>query len=428
VKKLSSLLLLCLLLPAVLIAADDYSFDVAAFAPKRLEINYRLDLRPGFSYLRAESRQYRLTLAGDNPRRYQTNTTYMAATYGNYKTGGNSTLFFDGLLTVNSFLGQTRDTQVLNEAWLRFDIDSRLHAGVGKKTWKWGKGYAWNPVNFGGRQKDLNDIDLALAGYSMLFAQYSRTLTGYISNTTLTVGLLPVADNLNDDFSEDNSLNLISQYYMLLGDTDLDLYMMAGTAGNHKIGVDFSKNLNSNHEVHAELAWARQQRSKRLAADGNALDNQQSQTSFVAGTRYLDHRDITYILEYLHNGSGLHQSEMQNFYTSADLALNAGNRTDMRRAAQNYTQYVNRQFAMRDYLYFKASKPELFGHLYMNGAFFSVVNLADKSHSNTVELNYTGFTDYIFTVRLTTNMGNRNSEYGQKLSSDRVELRCQYYF
>mgnify|MGYP000874281552 FL=1 len=100
----------------------------------------------------------------------------------------------------------------------------------------------------------------------------------------------------------------------------------------------------------------------------------------------------------------------------------------MRQAAQNYTQYINRQFAMRDYLYFKASKPELFGHLYMNGAFFSVVNLADKSHSNTVEISYTGLTNYIFTLRLTTNLGNHNSEYGQKLSSDRIEMRCQYYF
>jgi hypothetical protein len=27
--------------------SDDYSFDVAAFKPKRLETNYKLDLRPG---------------------------------------------------------------------------------------------------------------------------------------------------------------------------------------------------------------------------------------------------------------------------------------------------------------------------------------------------------------------------------------------
>ncbi|OGK06111.1 MAG: hypothetical protein A2W80_05725 [Candidatus Riflebacteria bacterium GWC2_50_8] len=422
------LLTFCLLLSAAGASADDYSFDVEAFAPKRLEINYRLDLRPGFSFLEKDSRQYRLTLAADNPRRHQNNSSILAATYGSYKAGDNSTLIFDGLLTVSRFFDQTRDTQVLNEAWLRFDINTSLQAGIGKKTFKWGKGYAWNPVNFGGRQKDLNDIDQAIAGYSMLFTQFTRNLSGYLSNTTLTLALLPVTEGLNDDFTENDSLNFISQYYMLLGDTDVDLYLMAGTAGNHKVGADFSKNMSSNHEIHAELAYQSEQSSYGIAANGRIITEENGRSNFLAGTRYLDHRDITYILEYLHNGAGLHQSDMQNYFDATDLALSTANKAVMRQAAQNYTQYLNRQFAMRDYLYFKASKPELFGHLYMNGAFFSIVNLADKSHSNTVEVSYTGLTDYIFTLRLTTNLGNHNSEYGQKLSSDRIEMRCQYFF
>ena len=165
-----------------------------------------------------------------------------------------------------------------------------------------------------------------------------------------------------------------------------------------------------------------------MNCNGSITAEERGCACFLAGTRYLDRRDITYILEYLHNSAGLNQSDMQNYFDATDLALASSNKAIMRQAAQSYTQYINRQFAMRDYLYFKASKPELFKYLYMNGAFFSVVNLADKSHSNTVEVSYTGLTDYIFTLRFTTNMGNRNSEYGQKLSSDRVELRCQYFF
>ncbi|NCB40178.1 MAG: hypothetical protein EOM80_15565, partial [Erysipelotrichia bacterium] len=263
------LLTLWLILSAAGASADDYSFDVETFAPKRLEINYRLDLRPGSTFLEKDSRQYRLTLAAENPRRHQSNSSILAATSGSYKAGDNSTLLFDGLLTVNRFFDQTRDTQLLNEAWLRFDINTSLQAGIGKKTFKWGKGYAWNPVNFGGRQKDLNDIDLALAGYSMLFTQFTRNLSGYLSNTTLTMALLPVTENLNDDFTENDSLNFISQYYMLLGDTDIDFYLMAGNAGNHKVGADFSKNLGSNHEIHAELAYQREQRSYGIAANGS---------------------------------------------------------------------------------------------------------------------------------------------------------------
>jgi hypothetical protein len=427
-KNLKTLLLLCLIIWPAICPADDYAFDVAAFAPKKLEINYRLDLRPGFSFLAADSKLYRLTLATDGKRRYQTNSSVLAGAYGSYKVGGNSTFLFDGLLTMNQFLGQTRDTQVMNEAWMRFDIDTRMQFGIGKRTFKWGKGYAWNPVNFAGRQKDLNDIDQALAGYSLLFSQYSRTMQGYLSNMTLTMALLPVAENLNDDFTDSESLNFVSQLYMLLGDTDLDLYLMAGTAGNHKLGADFSQNLSSNLEVHAELAYEFERHGFRIAPGGGIISECSEEINLLLGTRYLDRRDITYILEYLHNGGGLRQTEMQNYLNAADMAMAVANKPAMRQIAQNYSQYINRQFGMRDYLYFKASKPELLGNLYLNGSIFSVVNLNDSSHSESIELNYTGMTDYIFTLRLTGNMGNNNSEYGQKLSSERIEMRCQYFF
>lgn len=427
-KSFRNLLLLCLTMLSAACQADDYSFDVAAFAPKKLEINYRLDLRPGFSFLAADSKLYRLTLATDGRRRYQTNSSVLADTHGSYKVGGNSTFLFDGLLTINQFLGQTRDTQVMNEAWMRFDINTRLQAGVGKRTFKWGKGYAWNPVNFAGRQKDLNDIDQALAGYTLIFSQYSRSMKGYLSNMTLTMALLPVADDLNDDFTDSESLNFVSQLYMLLGDTDLDLYLMAGTAGNHKLGADFSQNLSSNLEIHAELAYEFERPGFRIVPGGGIISECSEETSLLLGTRYLDRRDITYILEYLHNGGGLHQSEMQNYLDAADMAMAIASKPAMRQAAQNFSQYINRQFGMRDYLYLKASKPELFGNLYLNGSVFSVVNMGDSSHSESIELNYTGMTDYIFTLRLTGNMGNTNSEYGQKLSSERIEMRCQYFF
>lgn len=421
------ILLLCTAFLPTVVVADDYDFDVSAFAAKRLEMNYRLDFRPAFSWLEPESRLYQLTLAGE-ARRSQGLYTILAGTNGSYKTGDNSTLLFDGLLTVNRVLGQTRDSQVLNEMYLRFDMDVKLQAGIGKKTFKWGKGYAWNPVNFFGRQKDLNDIDLALAGHSMLFSQYSRSMSGYVSNTTLTMAIMPVKDNLNDDFTPNDSNNFAAQYYMLAGNTDIDLCLMAGTAGNHKFGADFSHNLSSNHEIHAELAHELEDKNYNIAANGAISRDSRRSTSMIAGTRYLDTREITYILEYLHNGAGFKQSEMQRFYDSADLALVTGSKPARRAAAQNFSQYINRQFVMKDYLYFRASKPELFGDLYLNGAAFTVLNIADSSSSTSFELNFTGHTDQIITLRLTANLGNTNSEFGQKLNSEKVELRYQYFF
>ena len=36
---------------------------------------------------------------------------------------------------------------------------------AGKRTLRWGKGYAWNPIGFVERPKDPNDPDLAREGY-----------------------------------------------------------------------------------------------------------------------------------------------------------------------------------------------------------------------------------------------------------------------
>lgn len=410
------------------VGADDYSFDVGAFTPKRLETSYKLDLRPGFSFLNASSRLYQLSHALNEPRRFQQNHSVLAGINGSYQAGDNSKLHFDGLLTLNRFMGVTRDSHVLNEAYLLFEIDSGLHLGVGKKTFKWGKAYAWNPVNFAGRQKDLNDIDQALSGYSMVYSQYTRTMPGYLSNMTLTLVFLPVLHDLNDNFTRSQSYNFASQLYLLLGDTDVDLYLMAGEGGNHRLGVDFSKNLAENHEIHAEFAVAREHSGYDIFSNGSVNATLVQQNSLIVGTRYLDQREITYIFEYLRNGAGLNQREMQNFYDSTDLAMAMNNRALMRQSAYNYGEYINRQFVMRDYFYLKASKPELFDHLYLNGSAFTIFNIADKSSSTSFELNYTGETDQIITLRYTTNLGNCNSEFGQKLSSDRVELRCQYFF
>lgn len=427
-QLLLTLLLFALFLLPTLLLADDYAFDVSEFEPRRLEINYRLDLRPAFSWLEPESPIYKLSLESDGIRRSQSLYSILAGTNGSYKAGDNSTFFFDGLLSMNRALGKTRDSQVINEAYLRFDIDTRLQLGIGKKTLKWGKGYAWNPVNFFGRQKDLSDIELALSGYSMLFSQHSRSLEGPISNMTLTMALLPVASNLNDDFTDAGSLNFATQLYMLTGNTDIDLYLMAGTAGNHKFGADLSRNLSSNLEIHAELAHELEGKGYSINTNGLIIRDQQQSTSLIAGARYLDRRDITYFLEYIRNGSGFKPTEMDIFYNAVDLAIATGNKSAKRQAAQNFTSYVNRQFAMEDYLYLRASKPELFGDLYLNGAIFTVINLNDKSTSTSFEVNFTGQTNRVVSLRLTTNLGNKNSEFGQKLNSDKVELRYQYFF
>lgn len=407
---------------------DEYSFDVEEFTPKRFEINYRLDLRPNISYLDASSRSYKLLLESKNKHRYQDNFNLLAGTYGSYKVNNKSKILFDGLLTHGYVLDTLKESQTMNEGYLRYDYNKKLQINFGKKTFKWGKGYSWNPVNFAGRQKDLNDIDLALAGYTTISSQYIRSLSGYLSNITLTTVLLPVTQDFNHDFTENSSINVISQLYLLLGNTDVDFYFMGGSEGKHKVGADFSKNLRSNWEVHGEVANLFKYKGYKVNATSQFIEETTNKTNLLLGTRYLDKNEITYILEYLHNGTGFNDSEMNTFYNFADTAIATSNLASKKIASQNFGLHFNKQFYMKDYFYMKASKPELFNNLYLNGSIMSVYNIADASSLINFEVNFTGKTDQIMTLRFSKNIGSNDSEFGQKNTSDKVEIRCQYFF
>ncbi|MGM0599379.1 MAG: hypothetical protein ACQETH_06135 [Candidatus Rifleibacteriota bacterium] len=430
--KFISILFLVLLVQPIVVCykaqADDYSFDLSSFKPRRLETNYNLDLRPGFSFYNESSRFYKLTNSADKPRRSQQNHSILTEMGGHYLLGDNSKYNFAALSTIKRFAGQTSDNHVLNESYLSFDIDSRLRLGIGKKTFKWGKGYSWNPVNLAGRQKDLNDLELALSGYTMIYSQYNRTMEGPLSNLSLTTALIPVGEDLNHSFARDKGWFFANQLYMLIRNTDVDLYLLTGYAGQNSYGIDFSRNLASNHEIHGEIAVKEEDKQYSINGAGLLTAETRRTTNYLIGTRYLDYREITYILEYLHNGSGFTQDDLQNYYNSADRALLTNNKANMKKSAYYFNQFINKQFGMQDYLYFKVSKPELFDDLYLKGSVFTVYNLHDKSFMSSVELNYTALTDQIFTFRITGNQGNNNSEFGQKVSDAKVEIRYKYFF
>lgn len=61
------------------------------------------------------------------------------------------------------YLGENQKTTIY-EGYLSIKPSSSLTIDAGKKTLKWGKGYAWNPVAFIDRLKDPDEPELALEG------------------------------------------------------------------------------------------------------------------------------------------------------------------------------------------------------------------------------------------------------------------------
>jgi hypothetical protein len=56
------------------------------------------------------------------------------------------------------------------------------------------------------------------------------------------------------------------------------------------------------------------------------------------------------------------------------------------------------------------------------------MSLDDGSFSISPELTYTGITNLELRLKATANVGQKESEYGEKPSDYRLELRVRYYF
>ncbi len=113
----------------------------------------------------------------------------------------------------------------------------------GKKTMRWGKGYAWNPVAFVERAKDAGDPDLAREGYWIAAIDWINRFKGPLQTLALTALVLPVDDDINDDFGKPGYDHFGAKLYLLYRDIDIDFMFLTEGSRGAQYGVDFSKNL-----------------------------------------------------------------------------------------------------------------------------------------------------------------------------------------
>ena len=124
---------------------------------------------------------------------------------------------------------------------------------------------------------------------------------------------------------------------------------LAGSSRNARYGLDFSRNVRANSEVHGEWAWMR-------PGDGRAV------VSGLAGFRYLTADETTFVAEYYRNGAGLEEEEARALYRN----VNSGDDRSLQ-------TLVATQNLMRDYLYVRASKKEPFEIVYFTPEVSSIV-------------------------------------------------------
>jgi hypothetical protein len=411
-------------------ALDDFVFEIEAFAKKSWDIKGFAEMKWEHMDVRRDSTFSRLKF-GDTPPPVLDQLTGSLQVDGSYTRGIgrlNWLLYASGQ---ESTLGWT-DRADMYESSLTLSPARELAVSLGKKSYKWGKGYAWNPVGFINRPKDPNNPEEAREGYVTADVEAIRSFSGELRTVSLAAAVLPVWNDVNTDFGARDNVNLAAKLYLLYWDTDIDFIIFSGNSRSIRFGGDVSRNIRSNLAIHGEISHI--PKLDRLAGDGEGglTPRSRAATSHLAGIRYLTTFDMTAIIEYYYNGGGYRSEEMAGFYQL--VAENRGQGPDtggmgvQRQAWQLAAQGFARPNPGREYLYARFSQKEPFAILYSNAALTTIVNLDDGSYSLTPELTYTGITNWELQMRFSLLNGGDMSEYGEKQNSNKLEVRIRYFF
>ena len=411
-------------------AQDEFTFDLKEFEKKNVEWGGYAELKWEHMDINQGSAFSLLNLI-DEPRSTLdrlTGTLLIDGSYSYEKTTFNWRLQAAGQQDDIGWY----DTADVFEAYASLKPSPLLTASIGKKSYKWGKGYAWNPVGFLNRTKDPNNPEEALEGFITAELDLIKSFSGSLQTVALTAVALPVWEDVNEDFGEVNNVNLAAKLYFLYKDTDIDLIMYTGNSRSRRYGIDFSKNLATNFEIHGEFSYTPDQRFILLKPDGSVALEEDSASSALIGIRYLSENDITSIIEYYHNDVGYTETEMDRFYqliADGESQLSgSGIDTLLDKAREISLKGYGKPQPGRNYLYGRFTQKEPFDILYLTPGLTTIFNLDDESYSISPEVVYTGFTNWELRMRFTYLQGPSFTEYEEKMNSNKLEFRVRYFF
>jgi hypothetical protein len=411
------------------LAQDDYSFDLEEFEGKPFEWGGYAELKYEFMDLNQDGLLYQLIFFKD-PRNNLNRFTGTAKINGSYKKGKAT---FNWLFHTSGSHDEIDEQRIFDiyEAVLSIKASPSITFDLGKKVNKWGKGYAWNPVGFIDRPKDPNNPDEALEGYIGAGVDIVKSYQGPLQTAALTSIVLPVFEAINEDFGETDKINFAAKLYLLYKDTDLDFIFFTGNSRSTRYGVDFSRNITTNFEIHGELAYLTDVEQKYLSVDGAVVDRKGDSANYLLGLRYLSRNDVTSIFEFYHNDAGYNEEEMDRFFDLVSDATTLFQQTGdagLIPQATALSKTYSRPYTGENYLYVKVSQKEPFDILYLTPGFTAICNLDDRSYTVSPEIVYTGFTNWELRLRLSLINGASFTENGEKQNSSKFEWRIRYFF
>jgi hypothetical protein len=430
-KSIQCIIMLLFFLVSPALAQDEYSFDLSETETTPYSIGGYIEFMPRVFWPDHDSAFYRLNFYNCPERDILDEYNGKLSVNGKYRKGITDIHMRANINHTESDIESGTDITV-DEGYCSVKSSSSLSINLGKKTLKWGKGYAWNPVAFIDRPKNPDDPDLAREGYIVMTADYIKTFQGPLQTISVTPVIIPVYDHINSDYGMKDHTNYAGKIYFLLYDTDIDIMFLKGNSRPSRAGIDFSRNITSNFEVHGEFAYIDDATKKTIDSAGKPSRNTCDAKSYLFGLRYLTQWDTTFIGEYYRNGTGFTKEETEEFFKLVDNGYNkyisSADDSLLVRARSLTEGNYGRTNPMKDYIYVRITQKDPFDMLYVTPSITWIYNIDDKSFSLSPEILYSGITN--LEVRLKGGMitGRKSTEFGEKQNDCRIELRLRYYF
>lgn len=283
------------------------------------------------------------------------------------------------MVNANRNDGEYADAYTLAQLFVQYTFDQNNRVEVGKKAPKWGKGYFVNPIAFFDRKKDPSDPDASREGYEMVNYRYNKSYEGDLRNFSLDLIVMQSSEHMNHDFSQEAQTHVGVKAYFLAYDTDIDVIYYRKSEQSDKIGLDFSKNIQANIEVHGEFA-------KTVGEDDYA---------YLVGLKYLSAFELSITSEYFYQKN--QSSKSEPFFDH---------------------QYVMNKFSQKEPLDW------LYGSLYYK----NIYNLEDRSMQHALGVTYSFKNNLFLDVSYTRNDAQTGTEYGSKLVQNTLWTKLYWYF
>lgn len=414
--------LLNILLTGVAIS-QDYDFDIPEEAV--IEFNGNLDAKWGVLKTQKESPLYRMNFFNTG-----NDDSYLSQYRLDFYFNGEYRHQQLGFL-MKTFYQYTKEGPIdptFFELYGSLNLTPKLSAGLGKRRYFWGKGYAFNPVGYVNTEKDPENPDLALAGIVSGYFNYNKSYESeWLQNLSFSGIVMPQEAEFNDKFAQADHTGIALKLYFLLHNIDIDFMMFQRKDEPQQYGFDFSTNIRTNLEIHAEVSYDKDD-TKALVENDEILQKEISGASYLFGLRYLTNLNTTIIAEYYHNNRGLNETEFRDVLNFLRNGVDSGDPEIVSQTRLDFTSRFQTRTFMRDYLYIKVSQPEPFGWLYSSIGAFTIYNLNDNSFTLSAQLAYKPFTNFEFLLWPTLFFGHDNSEYGSKQFEGKVELWLRFFF